>query len=271
MAIGIFDSGLGGLSILQAARLALPDQHFIYFGDNAHAPYGTRDPADIIQRTQNATHYLWANGCDLVILACNTASAIALRPMQTVGVPPGKRVLGVFVPMIEALSGRAWGDDSPPTQLAQQQVALFATPATVTSQAFPRELALRARGVVVHSQPCTGLVDAIEANDTDLVEKLIDHHVSALHQIMPKPDVAVLGCTHYPLVQAQFQAALGQHVRIISQPDLVAESLADYLNRHPDMQGQAGSAYLTTGDPMRVSAQATRFMNAAIEFQGIQP
>ncbi len=269
MAIGIFDSGLGGLSILQAAQSALPDQHFIYYGDNAHAPYGTREAADIIQRTRLATQYLWDNGCDLVILACNTASAIALRPIQESGVPDGKRVLGVFVPMIEALSGRDWGDRSAATPLDQSQVALFATPATVASQAFPRELALRAQGVQVQAQACTGLVDAIEENNGPLIQQLVEFHVEQLLQAMPAPNAAVLGCTHYPLIQAQFEQALGPEVRIISQPSLVAESLHDYLQRHPQMQGAPTSAFLTTGHAERVSEQASRFMGRALTFKGI--
>ncbi|MEY8841477.1 glutamate racemase, partial [Cribrihabitans sp. XS_ASV171] len=133
--------GLGGLTVLEAARRRLPDMEFLYFADSAHAPYGVRDANDIYQLTSLAVNELWSRGCNLVILACNTASAAALRRMQEAGVPQGKRVLGVFVPLIEALTERQWGDNSPPREVETKHVALFATPATVSSRAFQRELA----------------------------------------------------------------------------------------------------------------------------------
>ena len=136
MAVGIFDSGLGGLTVLNAAQQRLPEVDFLYYADSAHAPYGVRDAEDIFQLTRQAVHDLWSRGCNLVILACNTASAAALRRMQEEGVPEGKRVLGVFVPLIEALTERQWGDNSPPREVEVQHVALFATPATVSSRAF---------------------------------------------------------------------------------------------------------------------------------------
>ena len=149
MAVGIFDSGLGGLTVLQAIAARLPDQPLVYLGDNAHAPYGVRTQDDIFDLTRAGVQRLWDCGCDLVVLACNTASAAALRRMQEAGVPQGKRVLGVFVPLIEALTEREWGDNSPPREVAVRHVALFATPATVASRAFQRELAFRAIGVDV--------------------------------------------------------------------------------------------------------------------------
>lgn len=136
MAVGIFDSGLGGLTVLDAAAKRLPDVPFVYFGDNAHAPYGVRDADDVYTLTTAAVERMWEAGCDLVILACNTASAAALRRMQESWIPTDKRVLGVFVPLIEALTERSWGDNSPPREVAVKHVALFATPATVASRAF---------------------------------------------------------------------------------------------------------------------------------------
>ena len=200
MAVGIFDSGLGGLTVLDAAQKRLPDVDFLYFADSAHAPYGVRDAEDIYDLTRSAVRDLWARGCDLVILACNTASAAALRRMQEEGVPDGKRVLGVFVPLIEALTERQWGDNSPPREVAVKHVALFATPATVSSRAFQRELAFRAIGVDVEAQACGGVVDAIEDGDMILAEALVRSHVDALKRKMPEPQAAVLGCTHYPLM-----------------------------------------------------------------------
>ncbi len=267
MAIGIFDSGLGGLTVLEAAKKRLPDQAFVYFGDSANAPYGVRDADDVYELTQAAVARLWDAGCDLVILACNTASAAALRRMQEAGVPKSKRVLGVFVPLIEAMTKRDWGDNSPPREVGLQHVALFATPSTVASRSFQRELAFRAIGVDVEAQACGGVVDAIEEGDMILAEALVRGHVDALKRKMPNPDAAILGCTHYPLMEQVFQAALGAEVKVFSQAKLVADSLADYLERHPEMTGSAkASAYLTTGDARTVSDRATQFLRRQVEF-----
>ncbi len=268
MAVGVFDSGLGGLTVHQALVRRLPDIPFVYLGDNAHAPYGTRTPDDIFALTCAGVERLWDEGCDLVILACNTASAAALRRMQETWVPPEKRVLGVFVPLIEALTERQWGDNSPPREVALRHVALFATPATVSSRAFQRELAFRAIGVDVEAQPCGGLVDAIEQGDEMLAEALVRSHVEALLRRMPHPEAAVLGCTHYPLMEQVFAQALGPGVRVYSQASLVAESLADYLHRRPGFMGAGeASKFLTTGDPARVSDKATQFLRARIAFE----
>lgn len=266
MAVGIFDSGLGGLTVLGAAQNRLPDVEFLYLGDSAHAPYGVRDADDVFELTTKAVNRLWEGGCDLVILACNTASAAALRRVQEGGLPDGKRVLGVFVPLIEALTERHWGDNSPPREVAVKHVALFATPATVASRAFQRELAFRAIGVDVEAQACGGVVDAIEDGDLILAEALVRSHVEALKRKMPDPQAAVLGCTHYPLMENVFQEALGPDVKVFSQADLVADSLADYLTRHSDMLGDGAAGFLTTGDPQRVSDRATQFLRRQITF-----
>jgi glutamate racemase len=268
MAVGVFDSGLGGLTVLGALAKRLPDQAFIYLGDNANAPYGTRTSDDIFALTCAATERLWVEGCDLVILACNTASAAALKRMQETWLPDGKRVLGVFVPMIEAVTERGWGDNSPPREVEVKHVALFATPATVASRAFQRELAYRAIGVDVEAQPCGGVVDALEQGDEMLAEALVRSHVEALLRRMPKPQAAVLGCTHYPLMEQVFAKALGPDVKVYSQPELVAAALADYLDRRPEMRGAGQvSKFLTTGDPARVGDKATQFMRRKIGFE----
>lgn len=268
MAVGIFDSGLGGLTVLKAVAERLPDLPLVYFADSAHAPYGVRTPDDIFQLTCAAVERMWGEGCDLVILACNTASAAALRRMQETWVPANKRVLGVFVPLIEALTERHWGDNSPPREVAVKHVALFATPATVASRAFQRELAFRAIGVDVEAQPCAGVVDAIEQGDEILAEALVRSHVEALKRRMPLPEAAILGCTHYPLVQDTFQAALGEEVKLYSQAALVADSLADYLDRHPDFRGSGAEAkFLTTGEPKYVSDKAVQFLRRPIRFE----
>ncbi|MDJ1007273.1 MAG: aspartate/glutamate racemase family protein [Paracoccaceae bacterium] len=268
MAVGIFDSGLGGLTVFRAVEKRLPDVPLVYFGDNAHTPYGVRDADDIYDLTCKGTERLFGAGCDLVILACNTASAAALRRMQEAWVPRDKRVLGVFVPLIEALTERRWGDNSPPREVGVKHVALFATPATVSSRAFQRELAFRAIGVDVEAQSCGGVVDAIEEGDEILAEALVRSHVDALKRKMPEPDAAVLGCTHYPLMEDVFQDALGPDVTVFSQASLVAESLADYLDRRPEMVGPGQErAFLTTGDPRKVSDQATRFLRRKVAFE----
>ena len=268
MAVGIFDSGLGGLTVLDGVAARLPDVPLVYFGDNAHAPYGVRDADDIYDLTTRGVQALFDEGCDLVILACNTASAAALRRMQEGWVPQDKRVLGVFVPLIEALTERKWGDNSPPRPVAVQTVALFATPATVASRAFQRELAFRAIGVDVEAQPCAGVVDAIEMADMILADALVRSHVESLLRRMPRPQAAILGCTHYPLVEEVFRDALGADVAVYSQPKLVAEALADYLARHPGKVGPGqGARFLTTGDPKSVSNKATQFLRRRIEFQ----
>ncbi|UWQ17009.1 glutamate racemase [Jannaschia sp. M317] len=267
MSVGIFDSGLGGLTVWDAVTRRLPDLPVSYFGDNANAPYGVRTADDIHGLTRRAVEQMWDEGANLVVLACNTASAAALRRMQEDGVPQGKRVLGVFVPLIEAMTQRNWGDNSPPREVDVKQVALFATPATVASRAFQRELAFRAIGVDVEAQACGGVVDAIEDGDMILAEALVRSHVDALKRKMPKPDAAILGCTHYPLVQDVFQRALGEDVTVFSQADIVAESLADYLSRRPEMVGDGGARMVTTGDPEQVSARATQFLRRPMSFE----
>ena len=267
MAVGIFDSGLGGLTVWDAVNQRLADLPVVYLADSAHAPYGVRTADDIYELTCSAVQRLFDAGCNLVVLACNTASAAALRRMQESWVPADKRVLGVFVPLIEALTERQWGDNSPPREVAVRHVALFATPATVASRAFQRELAFRAIGVDVEAQSCGGVVDAIEDGDMILAEALVRSHVDALKRKMPDPDAAILGCTHYPLMQDYFQSALGEDVRVFSQASLVADSLADYLDRHPDMLGSGTASFLTTGDPARVSDRATQFLRRQITFQ----
>lgn len=268
MAVGVFDSGLGGLTVYRRIAAQMPDQPLCYFGDNKHAPYGVRDADDIFKLTCEAVERLWEAGCDLVVLACNTASAVALRRMQESWLPKDKRVLGVFVPLIEAMTERDWGDNSPPREVWVKHVALFATPATVSSRAFQRELAFRAIGVDVEAQPCGGVVDAIEDGDEMLAEALVRSHVEALKRRMPHPQAAILGSTHYPLMEPIFQDALGADVKLYSQAQLVAESLQDYLTRHPDMRGSGTeSLFLTTGDPARVSNKATQFLRQEMRFQ----
>ncbi|MCY4444846.1 MAG: glutamate racemase [Rhodobacteraceae bacterium] len=268
MPIGIFDSGLGGLTIYDAIDRRLPHTELIYWGDNKRAPYGTKTSEEIYQFTSRSICELWQRGCQLVVLACNTASAVTLKRLQEEFVPPNRRVLGVFVPTIESITERTWGDNSPPKEVSVQRLALFATPATVASRAFQRELSFRAIGVDVESQACAGLVDAIEDGDLKLAATLAKRHVKSLLGRMSTPDVAVLGCTHYPIVFKAFQEALGPEVRVISQPALVADSLIDYLNRHDWIHlGNKNNSFFTTADPVAVSSKAKLFLQKPLEFQ----
>ncbi len=270
MAIGIFDSGMGGLTVLDSVVDRMPLTPFVYYADSANAPYGVRDADEIYDLTTSAVSRLWEEGCDLVILACNTASAAALRRMQESWLPTDKRVLGVFVPLIEALTERKWGDNSPPRLVSVKNVALFATPATVASRAFQRELGFRAIGVDVEAQSCGGVVDAIEEGDMILAEALVRSHVAALLRKMPHPQSAILGCTHYPLLEDVFQSALGVEVKLFSQAALVTNSLKDYLQRHPNMYGEGSvSKFLTTGRPQQVSDRATQFLRRKIIFESV--
>ena len=238
MPIGVFDSGLGGLTVLGAMVARLPGQDFVYLGDNASAPYGRRAPDEIYALTIAGVKRLFAEGCDLVVLACNTASAVALHDLQVDWLDPTRR--------------RGLG---------------FATAATVASGAFPRELRFRARDVAVEAQACGGLVEAIEAGDFEHAAAVARRHVASLLSRLPAPQSAVLGCTHYPLVESAFRAALPPETALVSQPALVADSLADYLRRHPRFRGGPGGVrYLTTGDPAAVGARAAAFMGAPLPF-----
>ncbi len=267
MPIGVFDSGLGGLTVWRALQVRLPGQGFVYLGDNAHAPYGPRSADEIYDLTCAGVSRLFERGCDLVVLACNTASAVALRRMQEEWVPADRRVLGVFVPMIEVLAKRDWADRSRPRFVGIERVALFATKATVDSGAFARELAFRAKGVTVTAQACIALVDAIEAGDSFSAGMFVRDHVAELLKRCPDPQVAVLGCTHYPLVQDVFERELPPGTLVLSQPAIVAESLADYLVRHPRFAGSDATIFLTSADPAQVSLQAHRFLAMDLRFQ----
>jgi len=275
--IGVFDSGHGGLTVLAALERRLPDEHFLYLGDHAAAPYGQREPAEIYERTEAAVELLFALGCPLVVLACNTAAAIALRRLQQGWLArrhPGRRVLGVLVPMVEAIGGQPWSADRPPPppHPPARRVALFATPRTVESNAYPEEVGLRAPWVRVEQQPCAALAGAIEADAPAAeLDRLVRLYAGELAGRLAgeRLDAAVLGCTHYPLVEACFARAL-PGVPLLSQPALVAESLADYLERRPSYRSGPGqSVFLTTGDAGFVTPLATRFAGRAIQFQRV--
>jgi len=281
--IGVFDSGHGGLTVLHALSERLPREAFTYLGDHAKAPYGPRPPEEIYELTRAAVERLFEAGCLLVLLACNTASAIALRRLQQDWLPaaaPERRVLGVFVPMVEALSAVSWRDGSavpgcvPRPVPADGLVAVFATQRTIHSAAYPFEVGLRAPRMRVIGQACPQLVAAIEADAPEAVlrELVAGYVAEMLQQTRGRmPDAVVLGCTHYPLVAHLFAAALPPGLRLLDQPSIVADSLADYLARHDRFAAAPGEAgqrrFLTTGEPAKVSAFASRFFGAEVRFE----
>jgi glutamate racemase len=277
--IGVFDSGHGGLTVLSALVARLPERSFLYLGDHGHAPYGERDVEEIYDLTLANVERLFHEGCRLVLLACNTAAAVALRRLQQDWLPgahPERRVLGVFVPTVEAVTEVPWQVQEPPpgARLEPAVVGVFATRRTVASDAYAREIALRAPAIRVVQQACPGLVKQIEAGTApEVLAAATASHVAALMDRLDgcAPDSVILGCTHYPLVAQVFAEALPAGVPVHSQPALVAESLAAYLDRHPESdvapRPRRKTRFLTTGDPAAVNASAARFFGTALNFR----
>ena len=277
--IGFFDSGCGGLTVYDGIKRAFPRRSFLYLGDHAHAPYGERTPEDIRELTRRSVEILFGQGCTLVILACNTASANALRHLQQTWLPgayPDNRILGVLVPMVEAITGMPWMADPaerPPVEKART-VAVFATSRTVSSNAYPIEVAKRAPEVRVVQQACPRLVDLIEHNAerAELRHAVQGYAEAMMAQLEGKaPDAVMLGCTHYPLVADLFAEALPDGVEVLSQPTLVARSLAHYLERHPEFDDGEGlpTRFLTTGDAGKVAEVSELFLGRAVLFEGL--
>lgn len=256
--IGICDSGSGGLTILAACAKALPEQSFVYLGDHANAPYGNRSEDEILRFTTAMVEALFGWGVRLVVLACNTASAVALRRIQEEWLPrhaPKRRVLGVQVPMVEALTGLRWDRENPGrSRLPGRTVAVFATQRTVATGAYPRQVRLRAPDFRMVQQACPGLVAAIEEGRP---ERELDAMIAGFcRELLEKmkgtqPDAVFLGCTHYPLVEHLFARHLPKSAELLSQPGIVAASLKKYLARHPEFSSNGGQRleFLTTGDP----------------------
>lgn len=278
--IGVFDSGHGGLTVLRALVNHLPDQRFVYLGDHAYAPYGMRSEEEIYQLTRRRVAALIERGCRLVILACNTASAVALRRLQREWLPahaPEARVLGVFIPVVEALTAQDWATRGPSPHAPPRPVrtvGILATRKTVESRAFPAEIKRRAAGISVIQQPCPRLAEAIEAGLEP--EKLRDGVARYCEQLLAKAgrsrlDLVVLGCTHYPLLLEEFRAALPRGMRILDQPLLAAEALGAYLSRHPEFADPpgvgGGVTLLTSGDPDLIQPTAARFYPDVPAFQ----
>ncbi|MGE0668189.1 MAG: glutamate racemase [Sphingomonadales bacterium] len=277
--IGVFDSGSGGLTVLEALVKALPGESFLYLGDHARAPYGERDNAEIVEYTTQAVDFLMRSGCRMVVIACNTAASVALRTIQQSWLPwnyPRNRVLGVLVPMVEALAGVPWHREVPHEDdvLLYPRVVLFATSKTVQSRAYLEEVRKRAPGCDIVQQACPGLAGMIEdgAPEVELLATIEARVAAALdgHRGFV-PDAAVLGCTHYPLVRHLFARCLPEGTKILSQPGLVTEALADYLRRRPEFSepGEGSVRYLTTGDPAHLRGLAVFMTNLHGQFQRV--
>ena len=280
--IGVFDSGHGGLTVLQALERHLPRQQFVYLGDHGHAPYGNREPDDIYRLTLDAIESLFRLGCPLVVMACNTAAATGLRRLQQTWLPehyPNRRVLGVLVPMVEAITGVPWMADIRTGQRRgrKRTVAIFATRHTVASGAYLHEIGKRAPEITVVQQACPVLVELIERGaPTPVVARGVRRYTALLMRRLNgvAPDAVILGCTHYPLIADLFAAHLPQGVEVLSQPDITARSLAAYLVRHP-VFGRATQAlpvashFYTTGPVAGVSALASRFYGKNANFKAL--
>lgn len=269
--IGVFDSGYGGLTILKEIIKVLPQYNYIYLGDNARTPYGTRSFEVVYQYTQEAVSKLFDMGCQLVILACNTASAKALRTIQQVDLPrldAEKRVLGVIRPSVEAISRYS----------RNGHIGILATRGTVASESYPMEIE-KLYGpdhFNITQLACPMWVPLVENNELtgEGTEYFIQKYLHELFRMDPRIDTVILGCTHYPLLRSLIARFIPSGVRIIGQGHIVAESLADYLLRHPEMDcrlGQQGTVKYYTTDKIELFQQmAGIFMEQEINCEHLQ-
>jgi len=271
--IGVFDSGHGGLTVLKALVGRFPRQSFIYLGDHGHAPYGNRPSDEIIDLTRAGCERLFDLGCRLVLLGCNTATCVAARPLQREWLPASRHagrhnVIGIVAPTVEAATQTPWGVTTPqyPQKYNSDVIAVFGTTRTVTSNVFPEEIRKRCPRITVVQQACPQLAGAIEGGRPEAeLETIVVTATRALEAQTGgvPPHRAILGCTHYPIIEHLFRRHLASFTRLLSQPDIVADSLEDYLTRHPDYaETSAGERHLqllTTGDPADVSRIARVF------------
>lgn len=268
--IGVFDSGYGGLTILDEIRKELPEYDYLYLGDNARSPYGTRSFDVVYKYTLECVEYLFHRGCHLVILACNTASAKALRTIQQNDLPKidaNRRVLGVIRPTVEEVGKLTHTN----------HVGLLATSGTVQSDSYPLEIQKIFPAVKVVSQACPMWVPLIENNEhnTKGADFFIQKYVGELMKADNLIDTVILGCTHYPIISEQIKKALPTtEIKVVSQGELVAKSLKDYLHRHPEVEMKCSKGrkahYLTTENLNKFSSSASIFLSEDIQAEHIE-
>ena len=278
--IGVFDSGYGGLTILSEIRKYLPEYSYLYLGDNARAPYGTRSFDVIYEYTLQAVNYLYQQGCNLIILACNTASAKALRTIQQCDIDPNRlRVLGVIRPTAEQA----------PLFTQTGHIGVLATPGTVASESYVIELQKQNPNLVITQHACPMWVPLIESGEHlgEGADYFVEKYLTELLACDPLLDTIILGCTHYPLLQPKIEAFLEKYehtksliqnskFKIISQGEIVAKSLQDYLLRHSDIaerakeEGESKVIYLTTESASKFAESASIFLAEPIQAQHIE-
>ena len=277
--IGIFDSGLGGLIILRALHARFPEFSFRYLGDHANVPYGERSSEDVIALTTAGVETLFCQGARLVLLGCNTATAVAARTLQQEWLPHSdwadRNVLGIVAPTVEAATQTPWAVTTPqyPQKFNSDVIAVFGTTRTISAGVYAEEIKKRCPLARVIEQACPGLAGAVEAGDSD---HHIERHIkTAINAVVDandgnSPDRVILGCTHYPLVEDVFRRQLPSSTRLLSQPEIVANSLEDYLARHQkyvvDDSGQE-IILSTTGNVERARERARVFWPESPEFQ----
>ena len=266
--IGVFDSGYGGLTVLKEIVQALPEYDYIYMGDNARAPYGPRSFDTVYHYTWQCVQWFFKNGCNLVILACNTASAKALRTIQqnNLGRYPGKRVLGVIRPTTEIIGNLS----------NTGHVGIFGTQGTVTSNSYPIEINKFFPELRVYQEACPMWVPLVENNEYENpgADYFIEKHVNNLLGQADDIDTILLACTHYPLLTRKIREFLPTGISIVSQGEIVADSLIDYLKRHPAVDSLCSKngrrSFFTTDDPSDFDAHASIFFGEALHSTHIE-
>lgn len=233
--IGVFDSGFGGLTVLKEIEAALPENDFLYLGDNARTPYGNRSFDIVYAYTLEAVKWIFDRGCRLVVIACNTAAAKALRTIQQKDLPriaPDRRILGILRPVTESIGRR--------TQ--SKHIGILATTGTVASNSYAIEINRFFPAIKVVQEACPMWVPLVENNEGggDGADYFVKQNIDRLLARDPLIDTVVLGCTHYPLLREKIARYLPPGIEIVSQGKIVAESLAEYLKRHPEIAAQCG-------------------------------
>ena len=283
MAIGVFDSGVGGLTVHRELTRRFPERDFVYLADQANAPYGGRGGEEIVDLTRAGCERLFQAGASVIVLACNTASAIALRRLQQTWVPEARtrhgrpvNVLGIIVPTIEAATGLPWTYEAERRGEGEKVEAIditgvFCTAATAMSRVYEIEIDKRREDLAVFSEPCPGLAGLIELGaPAEELEVVVRDHVDALRRRIGRhPDKAILGCTHYEIVADVFAQALPPGTPLIHQPTAVADALDRYFERHPeyDLGGSGRRDFLTSGKAGPQSDLVSQFWGAPLTFQ----